>query len=80
MTYTITAVRRIEETVWTDVTFDFNGTIVMVEVPHFRPQSVNEVKQNIKNRALSEKDKLDAGTLAQSFLANIPLNQTTQLP
>ena len=71
MQYKIKSVTRNEETVTTKVEYDFNGTIVIVDVAHFQPKNVAEVKQSIKNRGLSEKAKLDAIDVCITLLANI---------
>lgn len=71
MQYKIKSVTRNEETVTTNVEYNFNGTIVTIDVAHFAPLNVAEVKQSIKNRGLSEKAKLNAIEVCDSLKTNI---------
>ncbi|MBP9758735.1 hypothetical protein KBD45_03495 [Candidatus Dojkabacteria bacterium] len=71
MQYKIKSVTRNEETVTTTVEYDFNGKIVTVDVAHFAPSNVAEVKRGIKNRGASEKAKLNAIDVCVALQANI---------
>ncbi len=67
--YVLDSKRRVEDTLFTTVTFTLNGvTIAPVEIAHFQPQSKAEVKANILNRGITEKRKLDAITAIDSFI------------
>ena len=57
MSYKILS-RRTEQTVFTTVEYDFDGQIVVVEVAHFMPESEESIVAGIKNRAVSEQNRL----------------------
>jgi hypothetical protein len=44
--------------VFTTVEYDFDGQIVVVEVAHFMPESEESIVAGIKNRAVSEQNRL----------------------
>jgi hypothetical protein len=71
MQYKIKSVTRNEETVTTNVEYNFNGTMLTIDVAHFQPANVAEVKQSIKNRGLSEKAKLNAIDVCIALQADI---------
>jgi len=71
ITYIITAVVADGETVRTDVTYDIDGTEVAVSVPHFHPKTKEDIITGIKNRAVSEKAKLDASNLNKTLVTDI---------
>jgi len=71
MQYKIKSVTRNEETVTTNVEYNFNGTMLTIDVAHFAPSNVAEVKQSIKNRGLSEKAKLNAIEVCVALQADI---------
>lgn len=66
MKYTIKETKQADDTLVTTVEYDFDGEKVTVDVPHFQPQSKEDVITGIVNRAASEKNKLDKA-------GNIPL-------
>jgi hypothetical protein len=53
--------RRIEETVFTTVEYDFDGETVTVEVAHFMPQNEDDIILGIENRAVTEQKRLQDG-------------------
>jgi len=62
-TYVITDKRREEDLLATDVVIQFTGDInqeVITTVYHFRPETVEEVENNIENRIVTERDKIIA--------------------
>jgi histidinol dehydrogenase len=62
-TYVITDKRREEDLLATDVIIQFTGDIteeVVTTVYHFRPETVEEVENNIENRIVTERDKIIA--------------------
>ena len=62
-TYVITDKRREEDLLATDVVIQFTGDInqeVVTTVYHFRPETVEEVENNIENRIVTERDKIIA--------------------
>lgn len=68
MTYTILSTEQIEETIFTEVEFDFDGVKVECKIPHFMPGSKQEVLNGIENRMISEKRKLDAINLNRQII------------
>ena len=58
MSYTI--LNRTEQiTVITTVEYNINGTIVVVDVPHFMPASEEIIIQGIENREITEAANLE---------------------
>lgn len=51
---------RDETTVFTTIEYDFDGIKVTVEVPHFMPQSEDDIILGINNRGVSERRKLES--------------------
>lgn len=47
-----------QTTIFTTIEYDFDGTIVVVEVPHFMPQDETYITLGIENRAITEQRKL----------------------
>jgi hypothetical protein len=75
MTYKILNTKVVGEHISTEVEYNFDGTIVNVDIFHFMPESQSEIEQSILNRAYSEKRKLDATTLNETLINQITLNQ-----
>ncbi len=49
---------REEKTVFTKVEYSLNETIVVVDIPHFMPQSEDDINLGIDNRMVTELSKL----------------------
>ena len=75
MTYKIIEVTQFEETIFTLVEYNFDGTIIVVNIPHFMPNNNDEIELGITNRALSEKRKLDAISINNSLVNNIIIGE-----
>ncbi len=75
MTYTILSTSTLDETITTTVEYNFDGTIVTVDIPHFMPQSETDIETGILNRAMSEKRKLDATELNKTILTSIVIGE-----
>jgi hypothetical protein len=73
MTYKILSTRQNEESLYTLVEYNFGGTIIIVDVAHFAPKSVQEIEQNIKNRASTELYKIQASEQLSTIIADIPI-------
>ncbi len=73
MTYKILSTRQNEESLYTLVEYNFDGTIITVDVAHFAPKSVQEIEQNIKNRASTELYKIQASEQLSTIIADIPI-------
>jgi hypothetical protein len=71
MTYKILSTSTLDETITTTVEYNFDGTIITVDIPHFMPQSESDIETGILNRAVSEKRKLEATELNKTLITNI---------
>ena len=49
-----------ERTVFTLIEYDFNGVKISVDIPHFMPQSEDDIQAGIANRAVTEQRKLES--------------------
>lgn len=79
MTYKILSTRQREQTLFTEVEYNFDGQIIITEVAHFSPQSTEEIEQNIINRAQSELQKITIVEQLSQLLPSIELEQTKDL-
>ena len=79
MTYKIINTRQIETILYTEVEYDFDGTIVLIEVAHFNPQSKEEIETNILNRASSELIKIEISNSISGLINDIDLNQVKNI-
>jgi len=75
MTYKIISTRQSNETLITTVEFDFNGKLHTVDIPHFMPQSQEEVEQTIVNASQSELAKLQAIENIETLVSNLTINE-----
>jgi hypothetical protein len=78
--YKVLETRRVEDTVFTLVEYNFSGRIVTTQVPHFRPTTRQEVGQGIRNRGVSELQKLNAADTIDGLLAGFTVGEDTPLP
>ena len=76
MTYKIIKVSQIEDTITTTVELHLDTQIMTVDIFHFRPQSNEEIDQNIKDRSISEQAKLDALTELSTVIPTIAIGET----
>jgi len=75
MTYKILSTSTLDETITTTVEYNFDGTLVTVDIPHFMPQNESDIETGILNRAMSELRKLDATQFNKTLLLNIPIGE-----
>jgi len=75
MTYKIISTRQIDESLFTTVEYNFDGTIVTTEVAHFMPKTEEEITQNIINRASSEVARMEAATTVATLIENIVIGE-----
>jgi hypothetical protein len=75
MTYKIISTRQIDETLFTTVEYNFDGTIVTTEVGHFMPKTEEEITQNIINRASSELARMEAASTIATLVENIVIGE-----
>jgi lactam utilization protein B len=79
MTYKIISTRQVDESLFTTVEYNFDGTMVTTEVAHFMPKSQDEVIQNIINRAASEQVKIAASFLITAIVPTLPIGEQNSL-
>jgi hypothetical protein len=79
MTYKILNTKTIDETLFTEVEYDFDGKIIVVDIPHFMPKSSQEVINNILNRASTEQIKINYIESLQNVINELPINQIQDL-
>ena len=75
MTYKILSTRQVDVTLFTTVEYNFDGTIVTIELPHFMPKTEEEVTQNIINRSEIEVFKIEASSTIATLLENIVIGE-----
>ena len=75
MTYKILSTRQIDETLFTTVEYNFDGTLVTTEVAHFMPKSEEEITQNIINRAASEVARMEAAVTVSALIGGIIIGE-----
>lgn len=75
MTYRILSTRQSDVTLITSVEYNFDGELVIVDVPHFMPQSQAVIEQNIINNAQSELVKIQARQQIENLIPNLPVGQ-----
>jgi len=75
MTYKILSTRQVDETLFTMVEYNFDGTIVITEVAHFMPKSEEEITQNIINRASAEITRIDAANTIATLVETIVIGE-----
>lgn len=75
MTYKILSTRQVDETLFTTVEYNFDGTIVTTEVAHFMPKSEEEITQNIINRASSEIARIEAANTITTLIESIVIGE-----
>ena len=79
MTYKIISTRKADEILFTTVEYNFDGTIVTTEIPHFMPKTEQEVTQNIINRASSEVAKIEASATISTLVESITIGEEKSL-
>ena len=71
MTYKIISKRQDSDTLFTTVEYNFDGVILTIDVPHFQPQSAEEVITGIENRGASEERKLHAAKIIENIISEL---------
>ena len=75
MTYKVISTRLAGETIVTTVEYNFDGTIVTTEIPHFMKKTLEEIDADIINRSASELARIQAEANNATLIALIPLNE-----
>jgi hypothetical protein len=80
MEFKINTTSQNGEILTTNVTYTFDcGSELTVDIAHYLPNSVEEIKQNIINRSISEKIKMNTVNNMSNIINEIPVNQTIQI-
>lgn len=80
MNYIITAATQEKETITTTVDYNFDdGIFVTSEIPHFMPQSVEDIEQGILNRAATEYVKINSTVIADDLIKFIPVGEKVEI-
>jgi len=75
MTYKILNTQANGENITTTVEYNFDGTLVTVDVIHFMPTNESDIEVGILNRAASEKRKVDAIELNKTLVSSIVIGE-----
>lgn len=77
MEYIINSTRQENEVLITNVTITLDSSdVITCDIAHYMPQNLEEIKQNIINRSISEQAKLDTIKNLSNLIEQIPLNET----
>jgi hypothetical protein len=77
MQYKITHLTQQDDSILTEVDITLeSGDIITVSIAHFRPQSAEEIDNNIKNRAISEQAKISATQACSDLINTIKIGTT----
>lgn len=79
MTYKILSTRQIEETLITNVEYNFDNEIVVVDVPHFMPQNSQVIIQNIINASQSELARINAKNIIPNIINDLNIGEENPL-
>ena len=79
MTYKILSTRQIEETLITTVEYNFNGEIVVVDIPHFMPQNSQIIIDNIVTRSQSELARINAKNVISNIINDLNIGEENPL-
>jgi hypothetical protein len=80
MNYLIKNVLQMEDTVITNVDITLNDlTVINIDIPHFRPNSIDQINNAIADRVLSEQAKYDALQQINQIISQIPTGQTVNV-
>jgi len=74
MTYKILSTRQNEEILYTEVEYNFDGTIVTIDLGHSAPRNTQEVEDNIKLRATTELYKIQATAQLTSIVNDLQVD------
>ena len=74
MTYKILETRQQNEILYTTVEYNFDGTIVTIDLGHSSPRDITEVEDNIKLRATTELYKIQSATKLKSIVNDLQVD------
>lgn len=79
MTYKILSTKQIEETLITTVEYNFDGEIVVVDIPHFMPQDSQVIIDNIVSRSQSELARINAKNVISNIINDLNIGEENPL-
>jgi len=74
MSYKILSKKAVEDTVITTVEYSINGILVVADVSHFRPSSLEDIELGIANREATEKSRLESAAVCAQLINEIQEN------
>ena len=74
MTYKILETRQQNEILYTTVEYNFDGTIVTIDIGHSSPRDITEVEDNIKLRATTELYKIQSATKLTTIVNDLQVD------
>lgn len=77
--YKIIEVKEGDGVLYTKVQYDLDGKTIEVDIPHFHPKTIDDVKLGIENRASSEQTKLDAVEKCKELIEEIEINKEVEI-
>jgi hypothetical protein len=78
-TYKILATQQIQDTLVTTVEYNFNGTVLVVDVNHYLITDENDVITNIIKRADFEEARLNTTQILEQIVDNLTINTTVTI-
>jgi len=79
MTYKILSIKLNDDTIFTEVEYDIDGDKFQVTVPHFRPQTADDVAKGIVNRLMSEKIKKESASNCSQVVSQIEIGKVVEV-
>jgi hypothetical protein len=79
MTYKILSSRQSDVTLITTVEYNFDGELVIVDIPHFMPENSQVIIDNIINTSQSELIKLQAKQVISTIINDLNIGQENPL-
>jgi len=76
MTYVINSISQegVILTTNTTITLD-NGDVLTLDISHYMPQNIDDIKLGITNRAISEQARIDSLNNIPNIIDSLPINQ-----
>lgn len=79
MTYKILSTRQSDITLITTVEYNFDGELIVVDIPHFMPENSQVIVNNIVNASQAELVKLQAKQVISTIINDLNIGQENPL-
>jgi len=79
MTYKIISTRQVKDILFTQVEYNFSGSIIQVEVAHDAPSTTDDIRQNIINRAATEHAKMLSEQNIPNLINTLPIGEENNI-